>query len=100
MKKLYPKNQQVASESDFLFNTEILKFLHFSPLAPTTDPLSNIPTYFYLVPTLFYTIFTLKKSHDSPTQKLCCMSYANFMKFKYRNFQFEIFCVGESYDIF
>ena len=94
MKKNNPKNQQVASESDFLRRTEILKFLHFGPLAPTTGPVPNIQTHLNLVTTLFYTILTLEKSYDSPTLNLCCMSYANFLKFEYCNLRFEIFCVG------
>ena len=64
MKKIYPKNHQVASESDFLCRTEILKFLHFGPLAPTTGPVPNIQTHLNLVTTLFYTILTLEKSYD------------------------------------
>ena len=68
--------------------TEILKFLHFDPLAPNTGPLPNIQSYFYLVPTLFYTVLTLKKVIWFTHAKIMLHELCKF--FKIQKSQFSV----------
>ena len=73
VQKIYQKNQQVASESDFLTNLRNLKILHFRSLAPNTDHLAKVLKCSHIVLTPNY-VPKPQKSHTMNPRKFYAAS--------------------------